>query len=99
MPMMRGPLMQALLENRFKLKIHRESRDVQVYELTQVRDGPKLKTAREGSCTTDDREPPFMPLPHIGACGLASLLTARVYASKAFSPGRNVGKTLGDQSG
>jgi uncharacterized protein (TIGR03435 family) len=55
--------MQAVLEDRFKLKIHRESRDVQVYELTQVKGGPKLKTAMKGSCASDDREPPFLPSP------------------------------------
>jgi uncharacterized protein (TIGR03435 family) len=61
MTMMRGPMMQALLEDRFKLKIHRESRDVPVYELTQVKGGPKPKTASEGSCIPDGREPPFLP--------------------------------------
>jgi len=63
MAMMRGPMMQALLEDRFKLRIHREKRDVQVYELTQVKGGPKLRTAREGNCTSEDREPPFLPSP------------------------------------
>ena len=32
--MMRGPMMQALLEDRFKLKLHRESKEIPVYELT-----------------------------------------------------------------
>ena len=49
--MMMGPMMQALLEDRFKLKVHRESRDVPVYALTVAKAGLKLKPFREGSCT------------------------------------------------
>jgi uncharacterized protein (TIGR03435 family) len=63
MTMMRGPMMQALLEDRFKLRVHREITDVPVYELTPVKGGPKLTKAKEGSCTSDDREPPFLPSP------------------------------------
>lgn len=47
---MRGPMMQALLEDRFKLKIHRETREVPVYELTVADGGPKLQPAKEGTC-------------------------------------------------
>lgn len=50
--MMRGPMMQALLEDRFKLKIHRESREIPVYELTVAPGGPKLQAAKEGGCIT-----------------------------------------------
>jgi uncharacterized protein (TIGR03435 family) len=58
--MMRGPIMQTLLEDRFHLKIHRESREVPVYALTVAKDGPKLKAFQEGSCIL--RDPPFRPL-------------------------------------
>lgn len=46
----RGPMLQALLENRFKLRVHSESREIPVYELTVANGGPKLKPAQEGSC-------------------------------------------------
>jgi uncharacterized protein (TIGR03435 family) len=49
--MMMGPMMQALLEDRFKLKTHRETRDVPVYALAVAKGGSKLKPFREGSCT------------------------------------------------
>lgn len=49
--MMLGPMMQALLEGRFKLKVHRETREGPVYALTVAKGGPKLKPFREGSCT------------------------------------------------
>jgi uncharacterized protein (TIGR03435 family) len=62
--MMRGPMMQALLEDRFKLKIHRENRDAPVYELTLAKGRSKLRTAKEGSCIPADRwEPTALPSP------------------------------------
>jgi uncharacterized protein (TIGR03435 family) len=62
MAMMRGPMMQSLLEERFKLKIHRENREVPVYELTLAQGGPKLQTARAGSCISLDRwQPASLP--------------------------------------
>jgi bla regulator protein blaR1 len=47
---MRGPMLQALLEDRFKLKIRRESREVPAYALTAGKGVPKLKPFQEGSC-------------------------------------------------
>jgi len=48
--MMNGPMMQAVLEDRFKLKTHRETREVPVYALTVARSGPKLQPFVEGTC-------------------------------------------------
>ena len=45
--MMHGPMMQALLEDRFKLKIHRETREVPVYLLTIAKGGAKLHAAKK----------------------------------------------------
>ena len=58
---MLGPMLQALLEDRFKLTIHRESKAVAVYELTAGKGGPKLQTAKERSCVpfeADGLDPP-----------------------------------------
>jgi uncharacterized protein (TIGR03435 family) len=44
-------MLQALLEDRFQLKIHREIREGSVYELTVAKGGPRLKT---GSCVPFD---------------------------------------------
>lgn len=49
--MMEGPMMQAILEDRFKLKIHREIRQGPVYELVLGKGSPRLKAYQEGSCT------------------------------------------------
>jgi len=50
--MMRGPMMQALLADRFKLKLHHEDKEVPVYELTVAKGGAKLQAAQEGNCIT-----------------------------------------------
>jgi uncharacterized protein (TIGR03435 family) len=44
-------MMQTLLEDRFKLKIHRETREGPVYELALGKGSPKLKPLQDGSCT------------------------------------------------
>jgi uncharacterized protein (TIGR03435 family) len=48
--MMQGPMLQALLEDRFKLKIHRETREIPVYALTVAKGGLKLHPLEPGSC-------------------------------------------------
>jgi uncharacterized protein (TIGR03435 family) len=50
MQMMEGPMMQKVLEDRFKLKIHRETRQGPVYELVLGKGSPKLQPYEEGSC-------------------------------------------------
>lgn len=75
MAMMRGPMLQALLEDRFKLKIRRETRDVPLYALVVAKGGPKLQAAKEGSCTSIDwtKGPPPPPGPgQPPACGFFS---------------------------
>ncbi len=60
MKMMMGPMMQLLLEDRFHLKIHRQTNEGPVYFLTVGRGGPKLHAFTEGSCT---RYSAFAPTP------------------------------------
>jgi uncharacterized protein (TIGR03435 family) len=48
--MMEGPMMQAILKDRFNLRIHRETRQGPVYELTMGKRSPTLKPFQEGSC-------------------------------------------------
>ena len=50
---MAGPMLQALLEDRLKLKAHRETRTVPVYELKATNAGPKLQRS-ENSCVPFD---------------------------------------------
>ena len=48
--MMEGPMLQALLGDRFKLKLHHETREVPVYDLVVAKGGPKLTPFVQGSC-------------------------------------------------
>jgi uncharacterized protein (TIGR03435 family) len=60
--MMFGPMMQAVLEDRFKVKVHREIGQVPVYELIVGKGGPKLQAATEGGCVVQDLDQPLTPL-------------------------------------
>lgn len=62
--LMAGPMLQALLEERFQLKAHRESRDVPVYAMTVGKSGLKVEPLAEGGCTPLDlSHPPPPPSP------------------------------------
>ena len=56
--MMRGPMLQALLEDRFQLKIHRASREVPAYALTVAKGGPRLSPFHEGECLDLSQQAP-----------------------------------------
>ena len=47
---MEGPMLQSLLEERFKMRLHRETRLLPVYELTIAKSGAKLQPCDKGSC-------------------------------------------------
>ncbi len=57
---MEGPMLQVLLEERFKLALHRENRQLPVYDLAVGKGGAKLQLSKEGSCTPylEDSPPP-----------------------------------------
>jgi len=48
------PMIQSLLADRFKLALHRETRDLPVYELSAAKGGPKVVPTKQGSCTPPD---------------------------------------------
>lgn len=80
---MRGPMMQALLEDRFKLKMHREAQKAPVFALTIAKGGPKLQKWTEGSCVPMDftkfppQEPPNMCLTRASPNGPNVLIEAQ----------------------
>ncbi len=43
-------MLQTLLADRFKLALHRETREIPVFNLTAVKGGPKLPAAKEAEC-------------------------------------------------
>lgn len=52
---MSGPMLQALLRERFKLRTHWETKEIPVYDLTVAKGGPKLQAFKEGSCVPADK--------------------------------------------
>ena len=62
---MSGPMLQRLLEDRFQLKLHRDTKQGDVYALTVAKNGIKLKPTKEGSCTPRDLDhwPPTSAAP------------------------------------
>jgi uncharacterized protein (TIGR03435 family) len=75
---MAGPMMQALLEERFGLELHYESKEAPVYFLTVAKSGPKLEPTKEGSCVAIDINHAPTPAPgqprliRCGSQGLSS---------------------------
>ncbi len=59
--MMRGPMLQTLLEDRFQLKIHRDDKEMPVYALVVGKGGSKLTPTREGSCRSIEQFDPTVP--------------------------------------
>ena len=56
-------MLQGLLEDRFKLKAHRETKELPVYALTAARGGFKLQPPKEGSCIPVNPNAPDAPPP------------------------------------
>jgi uncharacterized protein (TIGR03435 family) len=63
-------MVQALLQDRFQLVLHHESRSLPVYHLAASKDGSKLSPSKEGSCIERDSVPAAKPgLPTSNFCG------------------------------
>jgi uncharacterized protein (TIGR03435 family) len=71
-------MLQSLLEDRFQLRVHRESREMLVYALVPARGGLKLPPPRDGNCMEKEPPPPGpgdpTPAPRCG--GMDVLLEA-----------------------
>jgi len=109
--MMRGPMLQALLEDRFKLKLHRETRQAPVYELVVAKGSPKLKPFKEGSCVPVDAASALqVPRPPLaqgkwcdsGITGLGTIHTlgrGMTLQAAAYLLSRNLDRPVVDKTG
>jgi uncharacterized protein (TIGR03435 family) len=74
---MNGPMLEALLEDRFKLKIHRETGEVPVYRVTRssgANQGATPLQPFQGTCVPWDFDnPPGHPAPPSRQCGTGHL--------------------------
>jgi uncharacterized protein (TIGR03435 family) len=70
---MYGPLLQTLLEERFGLRVHRETKDGTVYLLAVAKNGPKLRASKEGTCVIADINHPPEAGNALTVCGKAKI--------------------------
>ncbi len=74
----RGPMLQSVLEDRFKLKAHFETREVPAFDLSVSKSSAKLQPFVEGSCIIlGFYGAPQPPKPGDRYCGLQSAGTER----------------------
>lgn len=63
------PKLQTLLQERFKLVIHRETRELPIYELTVAKGGFKLQPLKDGACVPRDPQVRGAGRNPLGTCG------------------------------
>ena len=66
------PMLQSLLEDRFQLTLHRESKALPVYVLVVGKGSAKLKVSKEGACAAsqpDASQSPSTPRQTVPICG------------------------------
>jgi uncharacterized protein (TIGR03435 family) len=75
-------MVQSLLEDRFKLRTHRETRELPVYVLTVAKGGPKLQRFKDSDCVKDDpAAPPVLGEKSRNTCGNSILMKGNWNAS------------------
>ena len=70
---MYGPMTRTLLEDRFRLKLHDETRNLPVYKLTVLKQAAKLKPTPDGSCVPVDLKTVLQSPPPPNYCGRLSV--------------------------
>jgi uncharacterized protein (TIGR03435 family) len=90
--MMRGPMMQVLVEDRFAIRIHRETREVSGYLMTVDKGGLQIMPTHDGSCTPVDptdfsetRQSQPCNVPHVTRNGPINEFDARGMSLDAFA--------------
>jgi uncharacterized protein (TIGR03435 family) len=109
---MEGPMLQALLVERFKLAFHRETQQLPVYELTRASANTKLQPTKEGSCTVYSLDAPapsaavaggttFCGFPHLMQNGISRTLDGKgvSMATLAGNIARSLRRAVIDKSG
>src|SRR2546425_3368714 len=59
-------MLQSLIEDRFQLKVHRETKELPVYELVVAKGGPKIKPSEDQSLPTPAQPQRGGPMPRGG---------------------------------
>jgi uncharacterized protein (TIGR03435 family) len=102
------PLLQSLLEDRFQVKVHRETKELPVHALVAGRNGPRLEIPKDGDCTSFDsasQPPPASiqkPPPYCRtiSMGQSSMDGAKISVEQVRSMLLNImGRTVVDKTG
>jgi uncharacterized protein (TIGR03435 family) len=80
---MYGPMLRALLEDRFGVKIHSEIRELPVYALTAARGSAKLTPSNPGSCVAIDVKSVLKAPPGTNYCGQFEMKRGAVWIANA----------------
>lgn len=90
-----GDMLQSLLEDRFQLRLHRDTEEVSMYELVVAKGGLKLKPMQDGDCEPNpgdgSRVDPNAAKPR---CGNLNMMSANGLTRWTFG-----GSTLGGLAG
>lgn len=87
-------MLQTLLEDRFKLKLHRESKEMAVYYLIVADGGPKLRDPKEQEAfeAAAAKRPPFRP-------GFGAMFSNKDLPGFAERLSRGIGRPVVDKTG
>jgi uncharacterized protein (TIGR03435 family) len=66
---MAGPMLRTLLQDRFRLKLHRATRQLPVFKLTAAKGGVKLPPTKQGDCAPYSPDAAPLPRPAPGEPG------------------------------
>jgi uncharacterized protein (TIGR03435 family) len=98
--------LQTLLQDRFKLAVHRETKELPIYELVVAKGGFKLQPVKEGSCVPFDAEkfraPGSNPMNFCGYGGFGRGFyeaSTTTMAELAYALPMAVGRTVVDRTG
>ena len=58
--LMLGPMLRALLEERFQLKLHQDTEEAPMFALTVAKGGLKITPMKDGDCTMNRLKPPVL---------------------------------------
>ncbi len=95
------PMLRALLEDRFQLKAHRETKEAPIFVLAVAKSGPKFAKLKEGRCPPADPKSPPCGVIGSGANGMNrtmdSLGTGMAVWARTLS--LVLGRTVVDETG
>jgi uncharacterized protein (TIGR03435 family) len=102
-------MVQSLLQERFKLALHREIKELPIYNLTVAKGGLKIQPIKEGSCLTPDPKNPG-PAPGktfmdycgtggFGPCMMMGTSATMTELAESLSSPNAVGRTVVNQTG